>query len=115
MPAGVMLVAYDANSPLKLISLFMDAASHSNSLGGEIVHSNNKRRIAMQTFVMLSRLSSDAARSPQALEELEQKAMARMQDCPDVEWLESYAVLGGCDYVDIFRAEDLDQRAASRR
>lgn len=67
----------------------------------------------MQTFIMLTRLSPDAAESPQALANLEQKAMARIrEDCPDVEWLESYAVLGGCDYVDIFRANDID--AASR-
>jgi uncharacterized protein with GYD domain len=63
----------------------------------------------MQTFIMLTRLSPDAAGSPQALEDLEQKAMARIRkDCPDVEWLVSYAVLGGCDYVDIFRANDID-------
>ena len=67
----------------------------------------------MQTFIMLTRLSPDAAHSPQVLEELEQKAMARVRkDCPDVEWLESYAVLGGCDYVDIFRAQDIE--SASR-
>lgn len=67
----------------------------------------------MQTFIMLTRLSPDAVRSPQALEQLEQKAMERVRkDCPDVQWLESYAILGPCDYLDIFRAKDVE--AASR-
>ena len=42
----------------------------------------------MFTFVMLTRLSPDAVRSPQALEQLEHKAMDRIrQECPDVEWV----------------------------
>ncbi len=67
----------------------------------------------MLTFVMLTRLSPDAARSPQALEQLEHKAMERVRkECPDVEWVASYAILGPCDYLDIFRAKDVE--AASR-
>ncbi|PWB83952.1 MAG: GYD family protein [Methylocystaceae bacterium] len=63
----------------------------------------------MQTFIMLTRLSPDAVRSPQALEQLEHKAMDRVRkDCPDVEWLDSYAILGPYDYLDIFRAKDVE-------
>ena len=66
----------------------------------------------MFTFVMLTRLSPDAVRSPQALEQLEQKAMVRVrQECPDVEWVSNYAVLGPCDYLDIFRAKDVETAA----
>lgn len=30
------------------------------------------------------------------------------KDCPDVEWISSYAILGPCDYMDIFRAKDIE-------
>jgi hypothetical protein len=41
--------------------------------------------LIMLTFVMLSRLSTESVRSPQALEQLERKAMERMRkECPDV-------------------------------
>ena len=63
----------------------------------------------MLTFVMLTRLSPEAARSPKALEELERQAMDRVRkECPDVEWVSSYAILGPCDYLDIFRAKDIE-------
>ena len=63
----------------------------------------------MQAFAMLTRLAPVALKSPSSLEELEQKVMAHVRRaCPGVEWIGSYAVLGACDYLDIFRAPDLD-------
>jgi uncharacterized protein with GYD domain len=63
----------------------------------------------MFTFIMLTRLGPDAARSPQALEQLERKAMQRVRDeCAGVEWLGNYATLGPYDYVDVFRANDIE-------
>lgn len=63
----------------------------------------------MPTFVMLTRLSPEAARSPTALEDLERQVMERVRkECPDVEWAGSYAILGPCDYLDIFRANDIE-------
>lgn len=63
----------------------------------------------MMTFVMLTRLSADAVRSPSALEDLEKAAMERIRsECPKVKWLHTLAVLGPCDYVDIFQAPDVD-------
>ena len=42
----------------------------------------------MLTFIMLTRLSPQAVRSPQALEDLERQAMERVRkECPDVEWI----------------------------
>jgi uncharacterized protein with GYD domain len=63
----------------------------------------------MLTFIMLTRLSPEAVRSPKALEDLERQAMERVhKECPDVEWVQSYAILGPCDYLDIFRAKDIE-------
>jgi uncharacterized protein with GYD domain len=68
--------------------------------------------MAMQTFIMLTRLAPQALKSTRELEALEKKVMARVRkDCPDVEWLGSYAVLGPYDYLDIFNAPDAETAA----
>ena len=66
----------------------------------------------MPIFIMLTRLKPDAVRSPRELEQLERNLMKAVSEhCPDVEWLSSYAVLGPCDYLDVFRAKDTDSAA----
>lgn len=63
----------------------------------------------MATFVMLTRLAHGALHSPAELETLEKEVKTRVeQDCPDVEWLESLAVLGPYDYLDILRTKDTE-------
>ncbi|MGB8364342.1 MAG: GYD domain-containing protein [Rhizomicrobium sp.] len=63
----------------------------------------------MAIFVMLTRLNTEAVKEPKRLERLERDVMDRIRkDCPDVEWLGSYAVLGPCDYLDIFNAKDIE-------
>lgn len=63
----------------------------------------------MLTFIMLTRLSPEAIRSPGTLEQLERAAMEHIRrECPKVEWLNNFAILGPCDYLDIFRAPDLE-------
>jgi len=55
---------------------------------------------AMPTLIMLTRLNPDAVRSPRGLEQSERDAMKRVREqCPDVEWRNSNAVLGACDYL----------------
>lgn len=61
----------------------------------------------MPLFVMLSHLEHGSLKSPDSLEELEKQVMERIRsECPDVEWISNFAVLGPYDYVDIFRAPD---------
>jgi uncharacterized protein with GYD domain len=63
----------------------------------------------MQTFVMLTRLSPDALTSPGSLKKLERQAAENVRSkCSRVKWLHNYAVLGGCDYLDIFQAPDIE-------
>jgi uncharacterized protein with GYD domain len=63
----------------------------------------------MTTFILLTRLSPEAVQSPHAIEILERKAMQAVRaECPQVEWLHSYAILGPYDYLDIFRAPDVE-------
>lgn len=63
----------------------------------------------MLTFIMLTRLSPEALTSPSNLEALEKKATEHIRkECTEVEWLHNFAVLGPCDYLDIFTAPDLE-------
>lgn len=63
----------------------------------------------MTTFIMLTRLSAEAANSPQSLEDLEKQVMKKIrQECPGIKWLHSYAILGPYDYLDVFEAPDIE-------
>ena len=63
----------------------------------------------MPAFVMLTRVSPDLLGSPSSLENVEHQLMDAIRaDCPKVQWLHSYAMLGPYDYLDIFYAPDND-------
>ena len=63
----------------------------------------------MATFIMLTRLSPEALARPEEVVELNKKVEDRLkQERLEVKWLANYAVLGPCDYVDIFEAPDTD-------
>lgn len=66
----------------------------------------------MATFILLTRVAPDALRSPRSLEEVEKRVMERIRtQCPEVEWINNYAVMGSWDYLDIFRAPDNETAA----
>jgi hypothetical protein len=63
----------------------------------------------MPVFIMLTRLGTEAVKLPAALEDLERQVVARIEkECPKVKWLASYAVLGPCDYLDVFEAPGIE-------
>jgi uncharacterized protein with GYD domain len=58
---------------------------------------------------MQTRLSPEALTRPQSVAELNTQVEDRIKkECPTVKWLANYAVLGPCDYLDIFEAPDAD-------
>jgi uncharacterized protein with GYD domain len=61
----------------------------------------------MPTYVVLTRLTPEAVKTPGELKRLE-KAVADhvRRDCPQVKWIANYAILGPYDYLDIFEAPD---------
>jgi len=66
----------------------------------------------MATYVMLTRVSPEAAADPGQLVALGDIVAERLQvECPEVRWLASYAVLGPYDYVDVFAAPDAEAAA----
>lgn len=61
----------------------------------------------MATYAVLTRLTPESVKSPHDLQRLEQAVSARIgKECPEVKWLASYAILGPCDYLDLFEAPD---------
>lgn len=61
----------------------------------------------MATYIMLTRLSPEALKKPESVGDLNKQVEERIKkECPGVKWLANYAVLGPCDYVDIFEAPD---------
>ncbi len=63
----------------------------------------------MPTYVMLTRLAPEALQRPGAVSALNQQVEERIKrECPEVRWVANYAVLGPCDYLDIFEAPDAE-------
>lgn len=61
----------------------------------------------MSTFVVLTRLTPEAAKTPGELKRLERAVADHVRkECPQVKWVANYAILGPCDYLDIFDAPD---------
>jgi uncharacterized protein with GYD domain len=66
----------------------------------------------VDTYVMMTSLSPEALTRPGVVEELNRLVEDRvLRECPDVKWIANYAVLGPCDYLDIFEAPDSETAA----
>jgi uncharacterized protein with GYD domain len=61
----------------------------------------------MPTYIMLTRLTPEAVKTPGELKRLEKVVADHVRrDCPQVKWVANYAILGPYDYLDIFEAPD---------
>lgn len=66
----------------------------------------------MTTYVMLTRLSPQTPRSPEAVKELTRQVREQVTGvCPAVRWLSSSALEGPYDHIDVFEAPDGDTAA----
>jgi uncharacterized protein with GYD domain len=66
----------------------------------------------MPTFVLLTRVMPGPPVAGGSLLHLEGQVTEHVrQECPGVEWITSYALLGPYDYLDIFRAPDAESAA----
>jgi uncharacterized protein with GYD domain len=60
-------------------------------------------------FILFTHLPPGGVHSPTEIESLERRVASLVQsECHGVEWLHSYATLGDADYVDVFRAPDVE-------
>jgi uncharacterized protein with GYD domain len=65
------------------------------------------REDSMPTYVVLTRLTAEAVKTPGELKRLERVVAEHIRkDCPQVKWVANYAILGPYDYLDIFEAPD---------
>jgi len=64
----------------------------------------------MGTFILLTQLTHATPETDDiAPDAVERRVTGRIRAaCPNVEWLSSFAVLGPYDYLDIFRAPDIE-------
>jgi uncharacterized protein with GYD domain len=59
----------------------------------------------MPHYILLTRLYPDAVKQPENFEELNRAVTEEIQrECPEVNWVANFLVLGPYDYLDIFEA-----------
>ncbi len=66
----------------------------------------------MQTFILLTKLSPDVSKQMKDRAELGRAWLDRVKEkCPDVKFLDHYALLGPYDFIDIYQAPDAETAA----
>ena len=64
----------------------------------------------MQTYIILSRLSPDALKEPNIYRDMAAKVSKKIkEECPDVHWKQSFALLGRFDVVDVVESDNVKQ------
>jgi uncharacterized protein with GYD domain len=59
----------------------------------------------MATFILLTKLSSDALGEPRKRETIGRKWFSEVKKkCPEAKWIDHYALLGPFDFLDIYDA-----------
>jgi uncharacterized protein with GYD domain len=64
----------------------------------------------MSTYVILSKVSPEAFKDPKDFRKLAETVASKIKnECPGVNWKQSFATTGRFDVVDIVEADDLKQ------
>ncbi len=73
---------------------------------------NLKKYKNMQTFILLTKLSSEVTENLENRDEIGAKWLEEVkQKCPKVKFLDHYALLGRYDFLDIYEAPDAETAA----
>ena len=60
----------------------------------------------MARYVILSKLSPETVQDPQELRQLSESVSKKIKaECPTVRWIDSYALMGRFDVIDIVEAD----------
>ncbi|MBN1253175.1 MAG: GYD domain-containing protein [Bacteroidales bacterium] len=66
----------------------------------------------MQTFILLTKLSSDLSSRMNMREQIGKTWLKKVKEsCPDVKFIAHYAILGQYDFLDIYEAPDIETAA----
>ncbi|HAL55777.1 MAG TPA: GYD family protein [Bacteroidetes bacterium] len=66
----------------------------------------------MATFILLTKLSSEGLGDPHKRENIGRKWFAEVKKkCPQVKWVDHYALLGPFDFMDIYEAPSEEEAA----
>ena len=64
----------------------------------------------MSTYVIFSRFSANAFSDPKEFKKLAENVSEKIKsECPDVEWKDSYALMGRFDVIDIVKSNSQEQ------
>ena len=66
----------------------------------------------MQTYVLMTKLSPELARQMRQRAEIGREWLVKVKEkCPEVHFIDHYALLGPYDFLDIFEAPDAETAA----
>jgi len=63
----------------------------------------------MATYILLTKLSSNSLGDPHKREQVGRKWFSEVKKkCPEVKWIDHYALLGPFDFMDVYEAPDAE-------
>jgi uncharacterized protein with GYD domain len=80
--------------------------------GGSKLNHHTRREEAMKTFILLTKLAPEISKQMKDRARLGRNWLEQVkQKCPEVKFIEHYALLGPFDFLDIYEAPDEETAA----